>query len=242
MIIVENLCKEFNGVPVVRNFSGVFPSGKVSFIIGASGSGKTTVIKCMTRLFPPTSGKIFYDNINITDLSEDELLSIREKIGFVFQGGALFDYLTVIENVKFPLRVFTNLSEKEIEEKALWALSKVGLADVPNKYPSELSGGMKKRAAISRAIVTNPKYFFFDEPTSGLDPNTARKIDKLIKELTLELNTTTIVISHDVRSVFEIADNVIFLHNGEKVWEGPPSQITSDNNPLITKFIRNALI
>ncbi len=242
MIIVENLSKSFNGRAVIKSFSHRFPEDRITFIIGASGSGKTTIVKCMVGLLRPDGGKVIYDGVDFYMVSRKKRMEIYRNMGFVFQGGALFDSLTVEENVMFPLKVLTDMGIKEMKERARWALERVGLADVGSKFPSELSGGMRKRAAIARGIVTNPRYFFFDEPTSGLDPDTSRKIDALIKELTTELKTSTIVISHDIRSVLEIADEVIFISKGEIEWVGTPQEMLQTDNLLLRGMIANALV
>lgn len=241
MIEVRDLVKSFNGIPVVKHFSARFERGKATYIIGESGSGKTTIIKCMVGLLLPDGGQVLYDGNDIITAPEEIKRSIRQNIGFVFQGGALFDSFTVEENVMFPLRIFSRMSYEEMKERVEECLRKVNLNGVGHKYPSELSGGMRKRVAIARGIINNPRYLFFDEPTSGLDPNTARIIDSEIKKLTEELNTTTVIISHDVVSVFEVADHVIFIWKGEKLWEGPPREMLSTDIPQIKEFLRNSI-
>jgi len=242
MIKVENLYKTFNGKAVIKGFNGIFEKGKITFIIGESGSGKTTIVKCMVGLLIPDAGRVLYDGTDMISLDEKDRAKIRQQIGFVFQGGALFDSLTVEENIMFPLKVFTNMSIKEMKERVRECLAMVNLKDIEDRYPSQLSGGMRKRVAIARGIVTNPKYLFFDEPTSGLDPVTSRKIDMEIRQLVDKLQTTTVIISHDVQSVIEIADKVMFIHEGEKKWEGTPSEIFNATDTFLQNFLKNSIL
>ncbi|MCB0472624.1 MAG: ATP-binding cassette domain-containing protein, partial [Flavobacteriaceae bacterium] len=220
MIEVKNLHKEFDGSVVLKNISATFENGKTSLVIGQSGSGKTVLLKCMLGLFYPEKGDIFYDGRQYNNMSIHEKRELRKEIGMVFQGGALFDSSTVEDNVMFPLRMFTDQSYNEMLERVNFVLKRVNLENVNNKFPDELSGGMQKRVAIARAIVMNPKYLFCDEPNSGLDPKTAMVIDNLIQEITKEYNITTIINSHDMNSVMEIGEKIIFLKNGIKEWEG----------------------
>ena len=207
-------------------------------IIGESGSGKTVLLKCIVGLYKPEKGQIFYDGREFTASSNKVHKEIRQEIGMVFQGGALFDSLTILENVMFPLEMFTNLDFQARRQRAIEALNRVNLYNVENLYPSELSGGMRKRVAIARAIVNRPKYLFFDEPNSGLDPITARVIDDLIVELSKEYNTTTIINTHDLQSVLTMSEKVIFIYKGRKWWEGRKEQIFKADNPELQQFIK----
>ena len=234
MITAIHVSKSFDGVEVLKDISTVFEKGKTNLIIGQSGSGKTVFLKCLLGLFDPTSGTILYEKQDAALLTPLQRQSLRSEIGTVFQGSALFDSMTVAQNVKFPLEMFTHLTEKEMRHRVSEVLERVNLTDALRKYPSEISGGMQKRVAIARAIVNNPKYLFCDEPNSGLDPQTSQRIDKLIHEITKEYNTTTVINSHDMNSVLEIGEKIIFLKNGHKEWEGDKETIiTSDNKNLI---------
>ncbi|MCB0474884.1 MAG: ATP-binding cassette domain-containing protein [Flavobacteriaceae bacterium] len=237
MIEVKNLHKEFDGSVVLKNISATFENGKTSLVIGQSGSGKTVLLKCMLGLFYPEKGDIFYDGRQYNNMSIHEKRELRKEIGMVFQGGALFDSSTVEDNVMFPLRMFTDQSYNEMLERVNFVLKRVNLENVNNKFPDELSGGMQKRVAIARAIVMNPKYLFCDEPNSGLDPKTAMVIDNLIQEITKEYNITTIINSHDMNSVMEIGEKIIFLKNGIKEWEGSSETIFRTDNASITDFV-----
>ncbi len=237
MIEIKNISKSFSGRKVIDDVSFTLQAGKTNLIIGESGSGKTTILKMMVGLFPIDSGKIIYDKIVFSELTEKQRQDFRKDIGMLFQGGALFDSMTVEENIAFPLRMFTNHSEKEIIDRVNFCLEKVRLQNVNNLYPSELSGGMKKRAALARAISSNPKYLFCDEPNSGLDPKTSIVIDELIHELTIEFNMTTVVITHDMNSVIQIGENVVFLYQGKKWWEGDKNTILSANNKELLDFV-----
>lgn len=212
MIRVEGLYKSFDNKTVLSDINVVFESKKVNLIIGKSGSGKTVLLKSLIGLHTINKGKVLYGDRDITAMTSRQIKLLREEIGVVFQGGALFDSLTVLENVKFPLNLFTNFSEKEKNERALFCLRRVNLTDADHLYPAEISGGMKKRVAIARAIVLKPKYLFCDEPNSGLDPLTAIVIDNLIQEITHEYDMTTIVNTHDMNSVFEIGEKIVFIH------------------------------
>ena len=234
MIEIQNISKSFNGLKVIDDVSFKLHQGKTNLIIGESGSGKTTILKMMVGLHTIDSGKILYDGVSFAGLDEKKRQLFREDIGMLFQGGALFDSMTVEENIAFPLRMFTKLTENEIRDRVDFCLSKVRLHDRNDLYPAELSGGMKKRAALARAISNNPKYLFCDEPNSGLDPITSIVIDELIHELTVEFNMTTVVITHDMNSVIQIGENVMFLYKGKKWWEGDKNTIlTTDNKELL---------
>lgn len=237
MIEVTDIYKEFDGNQVLKGISATFENGKTSLVIGQSGSGKTVFLKCMLGLFQPEKGDICYDGRHYADMTLEEKRDLRKEIGMVFQGSALFDSSTVEENVMFPLKMFTNQSYNEMLERVNFVLNRVNLENVNNKYPAELSGGMQKRVAIARAIVMNPKYLFCDEPNSGLDPKTAIVIDNLIQEITKEYNITTIINSHDMNSVMEIGEKIIFLKNGVKEWEGSSETIFKTDNEAITDFV-----
>ncbi len=238
MIEVKKLWKFFNGTAVLQDINAVFEPGKINMIIGESGSGKTVLLKCIVGLYRPEKGQIFYDGREFTSSSDKLRKEIRREIGMVFQGGALFDSLTILENVMFPLEMFTNLDYQSRRKRAIEALHRVNLFDVEKLYPIELSGGMRKRVAIARAIVNRPKYLFFDEPNSGLDPITARVIDDLIVELSREYNTTTIINTHDLQSVLSMSEKVIFIYQGQKWWEGQKEQILKTENAELKRFIR----
>jgi phospholipid/cholesterol/gamma-HCH transport system ATP-binding protein len=237
MIEVKNLVKSFDGREVIKDVSTTFEAGKVNMVIGRSGSGKTVFLKCMVGLIIPDSGSVLYDGRDFTTSDEDEKMMIRREMGKVFQMGALFDSMTVAENVRFPLEMFSKMSEAEKKERVEFCLEKVNLTQAHNLYPSEISGGMKKRTAIARAISLNPKYLFCDEPNSGLDPETSILIDNLVKDLTHEFNMTTVIISHDMNSVFEIGEKVMFLYKGENVWEGNGREIAKAEHPALREFV-----
>lgn len=237
MIRVENIHKKFGDNHVLRGITTQFETGKTNLIIGQSGSGKTVFIKCMIGLFEVTDGTVFYDDTNFTSLSTKQKKTIRNQIGMLFQGSALFDSMTVEGNVSFPLEMFTNMTKKERLDRVNYCLDRVSLNGANNKFPSEISGGMMKRVGIARAIVLQPKYLFCDEPNSGLDPRTSLKIDNLIREITQENNITTIINTHDMNSVMEIGDQVTYLHLGEKEWEGNNREILKSDNKLLNEFI-----
>lgn len=237
MIEINNIAKTFDDRNVVNDVSFMFETGKTNLIIGESGSGKTTILKMMVGLLKPDEGKVMYHGRNFLDLGEKQKQEVRKEIGMLFQGGALFDSMTVEENVAFPLRMFTDFSEKEISERVDFCLNKVKLEGRNHLYPAELSGGMKKRAALARAISPNPKYLFCDEPNSGLDPRTSLVIDDLILELTTDFNMTTVVITHDMNSVMAIGKNIMFLHSGKKWWEGTNKQILTTTNKELLDFV-----
>lgn len=237
MIEVKDLYKEFDGVPVLKGVSTTFEKGKTSMIIGQSGSGKTVFLKCLLGLHKHETGSIIFDGRDYEDLNAKEHRQLRQEMGMVFQGGALYDSLTVEENVMFPLKMFTEKSFEEMLERVNTVLKRVNLENVNSKFPAELSGGMQKRVAIARAIVMNPKYLFCDEPNSGLDPNTATVIDNLIQEITKEYQMITIINSHDMNSVMEIGEKIVFLKNGVKAWEGTNKEIFKTENEAIVDFV-----
>lgn len=237
MIEVKKIEKSFGESKVLKGISAVFETGKTNLIIGQSGSGKTVLLKSLLGIFTPDSGTISFDGRVYADFTADQKRELRTEIGMVFQGSALFDSMTVSENVGFPLRMFTKNSKSEIQDRVDFALKRVNLIDAHHKLPSEISGGMQKRVAIARAIVNNPKYLFCDEPNSGLDPNTATLIDNLIKEITEEYNITTVINTHDMNSVMEIGEKIIFLKNGYKEWEGTKEQIFITDNKAIVDFV-----
>jgi phospholipid/cholesterol/gamma-HCH transport system ATP-binding protein len=237
MIEIKNIKKSFGDRVILDDISAVMEAGKCNLIIGSSGSGKTVLTKCMVGLFQPDSGDILYSGDSIGAMDDDKRKMLRQQIGMLFQGSALFDSMTVEQNVMFPLEMFSRESYKQRKKRANEVLARVELKDAHRKYPAEISGGMKKRVGIARSIVLNPKYLFCDEPNSGLDPQTSLVIDKLIKELTDEFNTTTIVVTHDMNSVMEIGDHIIYLYQGKKEWEGNNKEIIFSNSQNLNKFI-----
>ena len=237
MIEVNNLHKYFGDAHVLDGITTSFEKGKTNLIIGQSGSGKTVFMKCLLGLMIPDEGTISYDGRRFSELSIDERRNLRQEMGMVFQGSALFDSMTVEGNVMFPLEMFTNQSRSEMEDRVNFVLKRVNLVDANNKFPAEISGGMQKRVAIARAIVMNPKYLFCDEPNSGLDPNTAIIIDNLIQEITKEYDIITVINSHDMNSVMEIGEKIIFLRHGIKEWEGTNKEIFRTDNEAITNFV-----
>lgn len=237
MIEVKNINKSFGDNHVLKGVSYAFESGKTNLIIGASGSGKTTLIKCMVGLHEPEEGNINFDGRDFHGLDRKGKRLLRQEIGMLFQGGALFDYMTVGENIMFPLTMFSDALEEEKIERVQFCLKRVNLPNAFHLYPSELSGGMMKRVAIARAISMNPKYLFCDEPNSGLDPKTAVIIDNLIQEITQEYNITTVVNTHDMNSVMEIGDNIAFIHQGELSWSGSKDSIMSSDNKELNDFV-----
>lgn len=242
MINVKNLCKSFNGRNVLNDISVNFETGKTNLIIGRSGSGKTVLLKSIVGLHEVDSGEIWFENTLFNKLNFKDKKDIRSEMGMLFQGSALFDSLTVEQNVRFPLDMFTEKTPEEKDERVTFCLNRVNILDANKLYPSELSGGMKKRVAIARAISLNPKYLFCDEPNSGLDPLTAILIDALIKELTEEYSMTTIVNTHDMNSVMEIGEKIIFINEGEIAWEGNKNEIlNSDCKPLNDFVFANSL-
>jgi len=237
MISVKNIHKHFDGQDVLKDVSATFEKGKCNLIIGESGSGKTVLLKTIVGLLVADKGEVWYNDINFGSLSHKEKQMIRKEIGMLFQGGALFDSFTIEENVMFPLTMFSSMSKKEKLNRVNFCLDRVGLTRVNHLSPAELSGGMRKRAAIARAISLSPKYLFCDEPNSGLDPKTGILIDSLIKEITDEYQITTIVNSHDMNSVLEIGDRVIYMYNGEKCWEGTNKEVLNTNNQELNDFV-----
>ncbi|OIR14279.1 methionine import ATP-binding protein MetN [mine drainage metagenome] len=237
MIEVRNIKKSFGEKIILEDISAVMEAGKCNLIIGISGSGKTVLTKCIVGLFTPDSGDILYNNESMLQMDKHAYKNLRQQIGMLFQGSALFDSMTVEQNVRFPLDMFTNWTLAERTKRVNEVLDRVNLKDANKKYPAEISGGMKKRVGIARAIVLNPKYLFCDEPNSGLDPQTSLLIDKLIKEITNEFQITTIVVTHDMNSVMEIGDHIVYLHDGRKQWEGTNKEIIFSKNELLNNFI-----
>jgi len=237
MIVVTDLYKKFDGADVLKGISTTFEKGITNMIIGQSGSGKTVLLKCLLGLHSPDSGLISFDGRKHTELNIDQRRQLRQEIGMVFQGGALYDSLTVEENIMFPLKMFTDNTHNEMLDRVNLVLERVNLTNVNNKFPAELSGGMQKRVAIARAIVMNPKYLFCDEPNSGLDPMTAIVIDNLIQEITKEYQMITIINSHDMNSVMEIGEKIVFLKDGVKAWEGSNKEIFKTENEAIVNFV-----
>ena len=237
MIKCENIFKSFDGRTILEDISVEFESGKTNLIIGRSGSGKTVLLKTLVGLHEPDSGSIFYDEKNYTALSFADRKLIRRELGMIFQGGALLDSSTVYENVRLPLDMFTDKSSAEKDKRVKECLARVELSHAGHLYPSELSGGMIKRAAIARAIVLNPKYLFCDEPNSGLDPQTSIVIDNLIHDITVEYNITTIINTHDMNSVMEIGDKIVYIHQGKKWWEGTKDDILHADNKELNDFV-----
>lgn len=237
MIRAENVVKSFGDQQVLKGISFLFEAGKTNLIIGRSGSGKTVLMKILVGLLKPSSGKVWYDEVDFTALSKQDLRPIRMQVGMLFQGSALFDSLTVEQNIRFPLDMFTNKTPKEKLDRVNYCLERVNLTGNNQKYPSELSGGMQKRVGIARAIVLNPKYLFCDEPNSGLDPKTALVIDELIRSITIENNITTVINTHDMNSVMEIGDNICFLYEGKLEWSGNKSEVLQSDNENLQSFI-----
>ena len=237
MIELRTISKSFGDQNVLNRVSATFQQGKVNFVIGRSGSGKSVMTKCTVGLLEPDVGHVLYDGRNFTDMSLKERKEIRKEIGMLFQGSALFDSMTVEENVMFPLKMFSQMSESEMRERVEYCLHRVELDGSNNKLPSELSGGMQKRVGIARAIAMNPRYLFCDEPNSGLDPQTAIVIDNLIVDITKEYNMTTVVISHDMNSVIEASDTIHFLHQGEVAWAGDNSEMMTASSPTLNDFV-----
>ncbi len=237
MIEVKNINKTFGDNEVLKDITASFHKGKVNMIIGQSGQGKSVLAKCIVGLHDVNSGQIIYDDRDFCNMNRSEKKEIHKEIGMLFQGAALFDSLTVEENVMFPLTMFTKMSKAEMLERVNFCLDRVNLTGRNKLFPSECSGGMQKRVAIARAIAMNPKYLFCDEPNSGLDPKTSIVIDNLIREITYEYNITTIVITHDMNSVIEIGDNILFIHQGKNWWQGDRNSIITTDNPEINDFV-----
>jgi phospholipid/cholesterol/gamma-HCH transport system ATP-binding protein len=237
MIEVCDLKKSFDGVEVLKGISTVFEKGKTNLIIGQSGSGKTVFMKCLLGLITPSGGTIRYEGRDYSEFSMEERRDLRQEMGMVFQGSALFDSKTVEGNVMFPLEMFTRQTQAEMQERVDFVLARVNLVDAHKKFPSEISGGMQKRVAIARAIVMKPKYLFCDEPNSGLDPKTAILIDNLIQEITDEYQITTVINTHDMNSVMEIGEKIVFLKDGLKEWEGTSKDIFKTDNEAVSNFV-----
>lgn len=237
MIEVKNIIKSFAGTTILKDVSFTFEQGKTNLIIGQSGSGKSVLTKCIVGLHEVDSGQVLYNDRNFSEMNRKERKEIRTEIGMLFQGSALFDSLTVEENVMFPLTIFTDMSKTEMLDRANFCLNRVNLENKNHLYPAEISGGMQKRVAIARAIAMKPKYLFCDEPNSGLDPTTSILIDNLILELTQEYNMTTVVVTHDMNSVFEIGQNIMFINKGENWWTGNSESILRTENKEIMDFV-----
>ena len=237
MIELKSISKSFEDKEVLKDISTVFEKGKTNLIIGQSGSGKTVLKKFIVGLLTPTSGQILYDDRNFIDMSKRERTALRREMGMIFQSAALFDSMSVVDNVRFPLDMFSNESYKERQRKALSCLERVNLLEAENKMPGEISGGMQKRVAIARAISMNPRYLFCDEPNSGLDPKTSLVIDDLIHGITKDYNITTIINTHDMNSVMDIGENIIFLYNGRKEWQGTKDDVMTSENKQLNNFI-----
>lgn len=237
MIEIRNLCKSFEDKNVLKNISAVFENGKTNLIIGQSGSGKTVLMKNLVGLLDPTSGEVLYDGRDFVAMSKREKILLRREMGMIFQSAALFDSLTVLENVMFPLDMFSSMNLRDRIKRARTCLDRVNLNGAETKYPGEISGGMQKRVAIARAIALNPQYLFCDEPNSGLDPKTSLVIDDLLRGITQEFNITTIINTHDMNSVMGIGDNIIFIYEGQKEWQGQSKDIMDSTNTKLTDFI-----
>jgi len=237
MIRVEDIRKSFGDTEVLKGITTTFEAGKCNLIIGLSGAGKTVMLKLLVGLLKPTSGKIFYGDQPFGELDDEELRQLRMQVGMLFQGSALFDSMTVQENVLFPLEMFTSHTRAEMIDRVNYVLERVNLEGANEKYPSEVSGGMQKRVGIARSIVLEPKYLFCDEPNSGLDPKTSMVIDELIRDLTYENNITTVINTHDMNSVMEIGDNINLLHLGKLVWHGNKSEVLNTDNEFLENFI-----
>ena len=237
MIKVKNISKTFDDTSVLEGISTIFDKGKTNLIIGQSGSGKTVFLKCLLGLIKTDKGQIEFENKVFDSMSVKERSILRQEIGMVFQGSALFDSMTVEQNIMFPMQMLTNSEEDEVRDRANQVIKRVNLVNANEKFPDEISGGMKKRVAIARAIVMNPKYLFCDEPNSGLDPKTAILIDNLIQEITKEYDITTVINTHDMNSVMEIGEKIVFLKNGVKAWEGTKKDIFNTNNAAVSSFV-----
>lgn len=237
MIEIQNITKSFDNKKVLHGISGVFEKGKPNLIIGSSGTGKSVLLKCIVELVTPDEGNVFFDRRNFTNSDRSQKIEIRREIGMLFQGGALFDSKNVEENVRFPLDMLANMPRDEKQDRVNLVLNRVGLKGANKKMPSELSGGMRKRVGIARAIVNNPKYLFCDEPNSGLDPQTSILIDELIRDLTQDYDTTTIVVTHDMNSVLGIGEKIMFIYQGYKLWEGTKNDITHSGVKELDDFV-----
>ena len=237
MIEVKHLYKSFGDKEVLKDINAIFEDGKTNLIIGQSGSGKTVLIKNLVGLLEPTSGEVLYDNRNFVTMSKKEKVLMRREMGMIFQSAALFDSLSVLENVMFPLDMFSTMNYRERVKRAQECLDRVNLIDAQQKFPDEISGGMQKRVAIARAIVLNPKYLFCDEPNSGLDPKTSLVIDELLSGITKEFNITTIINTHDMNSVMGIGENIMFIYHGRKEWQGNKNEIMSSTNKKLNDLV-----
>jgi len=237
MIRAEHIYRHFGEQKVLEDISLEFEAGKTNLIIGRSGAGKTVMLKILVGLIPPSSGTVWYDDVDFTALDKKRVRDIRMQVGMLFQGTALFDSMTLEENVRFPMDMFTNKTAKEKLDRVNYCLERVNLGGVNKKYPSELSGGMQKRAGVARAIVLQPKYLFCDEPNSGLDPKTSLVIDELIHSITIENKITTIINTHDMNSVMEIGDNIALLHEGKLAWEGTKDEVLTSENKVLQGFV-----
>lgn len=237
MIEFKNITKSFKNKIILNNISGKFIKGKINLIIGVSGTGKSILLKCIVGLIKPDKGKIYFDGKNFTNENKNFKIKIRREIGMLFQSGALFDSKNIEENIMFPLDILTKMNKKEKLEKVNFYLKKVGLENINKKFPSEISGGMKKRVALARAIVNKSKYLFCDEPNSGLDPKNSLKMDTLIQEITYEYKITTVIVTHDMNSVLDIGDFIFFLNQGKKIWEGNSNNIFNSKKKILKDFI-----
>ena len=237
MIELKGLCKSFEDKEVLTDINATFENGKTNLIIGQSGSGKTVLMKCIVGLLTPERGELLYDNRNFLCMGKREKKALRREMGMIFQSAALFDSLTVLDNVMFPLNMFSNDTLRDRTRRAMFCLDRVNLAEAKDKYPGEISGGMQKRVAIARAIALNPQYLFCDEPNSGLDPKTSLVIDDLIHELTVEYNTTTIINTHDMNSVMGIGEHILYIYEGNPEWTGTKEEVVSSNNERLNNFI-----
>mgnify|MGYP002515614755 FL=1 len=237
MIEIKHLCKSFDDKEVLKDINAVFEDGKTNLIIGQSGSGKTVLMKNLVGLLTPTSGEVLYDGRNFVAMSKKEKVYMRREMGMIFQSAALFDSLSVLENVMFPLDMFSTMNYRERVKRAQECLDRVNLIDAQNKYPGEISGGMQKRVAIARAIVLNPKYLFCDEPNSGLDPHTSLVIDELLSSITKDFGMTTIINTHDMNSVLGIGENIIFIYKGHKEWQGTKDDVMGSTNEKLNDLV-----
>jgi len=237
MIELKSLCKSFEGKNVLKDINTIFQNGITNLIIGQSGSGKTVLMKCIVGLLTPEKGEILYDGRNFLNMTKKEKIALRREMGMIFQSAALFDSMTVLENVMFPLDMFSNDTVRDRIKRAQFCLDRVNLIEAQQKYPGEISGGMQKRVAIARAIALNPQYLFCDEPNSGLDPKTSLVIDELIHDITTEYNMTTIINTHDMNSVMGIGDDILFIYEGHKEWQGTKSDIFTSSNEKLNNFV-----
>ena len=237
MIEIRNLHKAFGDREVLKGITSTFDSGKTNLIIGQSGSGKTVLMKCLVGLLTPEKGEVLYDGRNLITMNKKEKKQLRREMGMIFQSAALFDSLSVLENVMFPLDMFSDMTYRERVKRAQFCLDRVNLIDAQNKYPGEISGGMQKRVAIARAIALKPQYLFCDEPNSGLDPKTSLVIDELVHDITSEYNMTTIINTHDMNSVLGIGENILYIYQGHKEWEGNKDQVMGSTNERLNSFV-----